>query len=111
MTHTQKRKIVVNDIKYEWCIRGNHIWKDTDHITIYKDDPSKTGTALYLDPFPWGLEIRPRTIANAIRFALRNNWNPEQKGKPIRIGYVNDDFVLLPEGIKNSHEYKSTLKE
>ena len=105
MKKTQKRKIVVNGTAYEWCLRGNKIWRDTDHITIYS--PTSTGAPIYLDPYPWGLEIRPRTIADAIKFALKNGWEPEKKGRPFRIGYLHDTFVVLPDGSKNSYEYET----
>jgi len=82
MTHTQKRKIIVDNMNYEWCIRGNSFWKDGDHITIYKTGIK--GTPIYLDPVPWSLEIRPKTIESAIKFALKANWNPAEKGKPLK---------------------------
>ncbi len=108
MTHTQKRKIIVDDIRYEWCIRGNDIYVTSSYITIYK--PKISGTPIYLDPFPHGLEIRPRVIADVIRFALNKNWKPEQKGSPLKIGFVKNEFVILPEGIENSYEYEKSAE-
>ena len=105
MAHTQKRKIHVNGIEYEWCIRGNDIGvTSANHITIYKT--TINGRPLYLDPYPWALEIRPKTISEAIEFALKNDWIPENKGKSFMLGYLNDTFVVLPEGVKSSHEYQ-----
>ena len=109
MTQTQKRKIAVDGVEYEWCIRGGGIWTATDHITIYK--PKVGGTPIYLDPYPWALEIRPRTVAGVIRFARQGGWVPEDKGKPFRVGFVNNELVVLPEGIGSSHEYEVALRE
>ena len=64
MTRTQKRKIHLDGIEYEWCIRGNTLWDaDVKHIAIYK--PGINGQTLYLDPFSWALEIRPGVIAGS----------------------------------------------
>jgi len=108
MTHTQKRKIYLDGIEYEWCIRGNDLWvTSAKHITIYKSGIN--GRPLYLDPYPWALEIRPKTIKRAIEFANRNGWIPENKGRPFLIGYLHEEFVVLPEGITSSHEYQEML--
>ncbi len=103
MTHTQKRKIVVNEIVYEWCIRGNTLY--AEHITIYK--PRINGTVIHLDIIPWGVEIRPRTVAEVIRFALAINWSPDSNAQPLKVGFVNEGFVVLPEGVNNSLEYEA----
>lgn len=108
MTRTQKRKIIVDGIRYEWCIRGNDISVTSRYITIY--DPAVSGTAIHLDPFPHDLEIRPATIAEAIRFAIKNNWKPEDKGSPLKLGFINKAFVALPKGIETSYEYEQGSK-
>lgn len=107
MTHTQKRKIVVSEIEYEWCIRGNALY--AGYITIYR--PGINGTAIYLDIIPWGVEIRPRTVAEVIKFAIASNWVPENNGQPLKIGFVNENFVELPEGVSNSLEYEAALNK
>lgn len=107
MTHTQIRRIVVNEVQYEWCIRGQAEY--AEHLAIYK--PNTNGISVHLDIIPWGLEIRPRTIAEVIEFSLLNGWVPTDKGQPLRIGYTNDNYIVLPEGCKNSIEYEKHLRK
>ena len=94
MTHNQKRKIVVAERDFEWCIRGDALY--AEHAAIYI--PSINGTVLHLDILPWDVEIRSNTISEVIIFALQNGWVPEVKGKPIKIGFANGQYVLLPLG-------------
>ena len=105
MTHTPKRRIVVDEVQYEWCIRGQIEY--AEHIAIYK--PDINGTPVYLDLIPWGVEIRPRTIAEVIQFSLLNGWDPAKKGQPLRIGFVDNNFIVLPEHCKSSKEYGSVF--
>ncbi len=104
MTSTQKRKLVVNGIQYEWCLRGNRISDKSEHVTIYRPDTS--GQPLYLDALPWEVEIRPKIVKEAILFALSSAWTPDKKGPPFRLGVVEGEFVQLPDGVKNSFEFK-----
>ncbi len=93
MTHTQKRKIYVDSIEYEWSIRGNDLWvTSARHITIYKSGIK--GRPLYLDPYPWALEIRPETIKKAIEFANKNGWIPENKGVAKEKNFKDAETVL-----------------
>ena len=107
MTRTHKRKIVVDDIEYEWSIRGMALY--AEHLAIYK--PSINGTPIHLDIVPWGLEIRPQTVADIIRYCLDNGWHPERKGQPLQVGFAHEQFVLLPEGCSNSLEYEKQKKK
>lgn len=107
MTHTKKRNVVVNDVQYEWCIRGHAMY--AEHLAIYK--LNSNGTSIHLDIIPWGLEIRPRTIVEVIKFSLLNGWIPTDKGLSLRIGYVNDNYIVLPESCKNSKEYEELLQK
>lgn len=107
MTRTQKRKIIVNDIEYEWCIRGHAIY--AEHMAIYK--PNINGTSIQLDIIPWGIEIRPSTVADVILFSLKNGWVPTTKGQPLRIGFSNDKFIILPEDCRNSLDYEKLYKK
>ena len=104
MTNTSKRKIIVKNIEYNWCIRGDRIDGKENHITIFK--PLTNGQTLYLDPYPWALEVRPKIVHKAILFAIENHWFPDENRKPIYLGYSNDEFIVLPKGVKFTHEYK-----
>ena len=62
---------------------------------------------LRIDPYPWHFEIRPATIANAIRFALRNGWTPTVSGPDFHIAFHEGEFIVLPPGIKFVHQLRS----
>lgn len=107
MTHTTKRKIVVNNTEYGWCIHGNDFECKGRYITIYKQ--SVNGQTLYLDPFPWNIEIRPKTVREAILFALQNNWNPVINSSPMYLGFYKNNLIVLPKGIKSTFEYQESI--
>ena len=90
---------MVDDETYFWHLNHNSI--DTavpSHITIQKS--TGKGQILFLDPYPWSFEIRPKTIENGILWSLKNGWNPESTGPPFYVGYRKDRFILLPPGAK-----------
>jgi hypothetical protein len=52
---------------------------------------------LYIDPFPWNFEFRPASIADAIRWAVANEWTSH--GGPTRAMAFDDNLkrnVWLP---------------
>lgn len=67
------------------------------------------GAPLYLDPYPWDLEIRPKVVAEAIRFAQAHGWVAGQKGPPIYIGYHDQQFIMLPDKVTTTWEYLQGL--
>ena len=96
------RKITVNDQTYLWHLNENSIDFEEYHITIRHEKIA--GQILYLDLYSWHLSIRPRTIREAILWALENGWEPKEKGKPIYVGYPDGKFQLLPEGIRFAYQ-------
>jgi hypothetical protein len=91
------RRIVVGEETYLWYLKRNDAWKDSKHIAI-RQEAAPTGQLLLLDMYAWAFEIRPRTIRDAIEFALRNGWTPQEKAQPLYIGFDNLQFVRLPPG-------------
>ena len=59
------------------------------HIVVFTEG---RGQELQIDPYAWALEIRPRTIAAAIRFALQRGWHPDEAGAPFRLGHRDGKF-------------------
>jgi|RhiMetdeSRZDD1v2_1073273.scaffolds.fasta_scaffold744297_2 hypothetical protein len=99
----QPRSIVVDNEPYEWVLRHNSLFVDSDrHIAVYS--PSAKGQTLYLDPYAWEFEVRPKTIAEAIRFALSIGWTPKAVAPPLYLGFRGEQFFRLPEGTRFAHE-------
>ena len=58
---------------------------------------------LFIDPFPWGFEFRPKTVVGAIWWALAEGWTPDRG--PARAMSWNDareQFEWLPEGKRHA---------
>jgi hypothetical protein len=92
------RKLHVDGEDYLWVLAGNTIdGVRESHIAVFLDTRRQR---LLLDPYSWHFEIRPRTIADAIRFALEEGWKPEESGPPLYLGYCEQGFFFLPEGIE-----------
>ncbi len=103
MGRTSMRKIIVNETEFNWCIKGNHLDSSKPaHYTVFL--PGVNGQTLYVDPYVWDLPVGPKTIQRAILFALKNSWNPKQNGKPLYLGYKEDEFLILPEDVKFTYE-------
>lgn len=108
MSKSIKRKIDVQKKDYFWVLDGNTIDGGYDtHIRIHSSKSTKS--ILYLDPYNWHFEIRPKTIRTAILFALGIGWNPEEKGNIMYLSMTKEgEFYRLPEGIKFGYLDNST---
>jgi len=68
MGKPRKRKIIVDQKEYFWVLNSNSIDGLRDqHIRILRNRNTKS--ILYIDPYPWHMEIRPKVIESAIKFA------------------------------------------
>lgn len=81
---------------------GDGIDAKESHIRVHKNKFSRK--VLYIAPYNWEFEVRPKTIAKAIRFAISIGWGTENKSDKIYIALINDSFVEFPEGIKFTFE-------
>jgi hypothetical protein len=98
-----RRKIVVDEEAYEWVLRDNSLAANGErHVAVYS--PSKKGQTLHLDPYAWEFEVRPRTISEAIRFALGIGWTPTSPAPPMYLGFRDDQFFRLPDGMRFAHQ-------
>lgn len=104
MSRKAKRKITVLNKEYLWVLDGNRIdGVRPQHIKIHLTGTEKS--ILYLDPYNWHFEVRPRTIEKAITFALENGWIPEEKGKTLVVSMNREgEFYILPHGINFWYE-------
>jgi hypothetical protein len=108
----QPRSIVVDNEPYEWVLRHNSLFVDSDrHIAVYS--PSAKGQTLYLDPYAWEFEVRPITIAEAIRFALsigRVLAAPRYSKKSVAPPQCRKDTFVLATTLMISKVASSTQK-
>ena len=91
------RKIVVGGTTYVWHLSQNSLELKEAPITIAQADAPRQ--FLHVDPFPALLghcEITPRTIRRVILWALKNGWRPTERRSPLRIGYRDGEFIVLP---------------
>jgi hypothetical protein len=98
------RRIVVDGQPFQWLLPWNSLEFGTVHLSVFAE---KRTQPLRIDPYPWNFEIRPATIANAIRFALRNGWTPAVPGPDFHIAFHEGEFIVLPPGIKFVHQLRS----
>ncbi|MEM7432522.1 MAG: hypothetical protein AAF351_11385 [Pseudomonadota bacterium] len=103
------RQISVDNRSYVWHLNQNSLVFREAHITIAENGVS--GQILYLDPYPWGLEIRPKKVRKAILWAIENGWTPAKKGPPMYLGFQNGEFFILPGEAKFTHEIEPEVSE
>lgn len=85
-----KRKIKVDGELYIWALEGNDAYSSNRWIivTLYGTSHSR----LYIDPYEHDFEIKPSSIAMAIRAARKMGWVPEKNSSEMRIAYSNGTF-------------------
>lgn len=103
MSRSIKRKVVVLGNEYYWVLNSNSVdsYKE-HHIRVHAERDTKS--ILYIDPYPWHLEIRPKTIERAIDFAILSGWNLSDTKKAMYISMNNDEFYVLPEGVEFGYQ-------
>ena len=81
---------------FVWHYDAHCPWCSNDVFTAGRQGQPHV---LFIDPFPWGFELRPKSVAEAIRWAFRQGWTPE--AGPTRSMAFNDDtseFEWLADG-------------
>ncbi|WP_444944361.1 hypothetical protein ACJJIQ_10090 [Microbulbifer sp. ANSA003] len=103
MSRSVKRGIVVDGTRYYWVLNANTIDSSSDtHIRVHKE--GTTGNILYIDPYNWHFEIRPKFIASAIKFALDSGWEECSEGRVMYISYIDEQYQVLPNGTKFGYQ-------
>ena len=101
-----KRKIIVDQKEYFWVLDSNSIDGGHDkHIRVHRNRDTKS--ILYIDPYPWHLEIRPKAIESAIKFARTEGWKPSTMTQPMYISMNNGILYVLPQGILFGNQDKN----
>ncbi|CAB1076853.1 hypothetical protein D1AOALGA4SA_4650 [Olavius algarvensis Delta 1 endosymbiont] len=68
---------------------------------------------MFIDPFPWSFEIKPSSIASAIRWASNNGWTPD-KGmtRAMSLDDKIEKFVWLSDGQRHLYcQNKSEISD
>tara|TARA_B100000674_G_scaffold6879_1_gene5382 strand:- start:2043 stop:2372 length:330 start_codon:yes stop_codon:yes gene_type:complete len=104
MAKPVKRRIIVKGQVFYWVLNGNSI--DTSpnqerHIKVHLKDLTKS--ILYIDPYPWEFQIRPKNIELAIKFAQSQGWDPKKPNCSKYISQKENKFFVLPAGQKFGH--------
>lgn len=89
------RKIVVCGETYNWHYNAHCLWCSEDVFTVGKEGQPYV---LFIDPFPFGEEIRPANVARSVQWAVSEGWSPENG--PTRTMALDDEhneFVWLKE--------------
>lgn len=97
---TSLREITVDGVRYTWWIPGNHVDVDDVHLCVAT---SKHGQQLRVDPYAWAFEIRPATVAEAIRVGLAHGWTPAVNAPPLYLGLIDGALRPLPAGVQFAH--------
>ncbi|MGI0119708.1 hypothetical protein [Zooshikella sp. RANM57] len=92
------RKIVVDEIEYLWHYDACCIFCSDDVFTV-----GQTGRSgyLFIDSFAFGEKIRPKNIADSIKWAVSHGWSPESQSRNMSKNIETDDFYWLPDGVKH----------
>jgi len=97
------RKLVIDGEEYLWHYDAHCPLCSTDVFTIGQ---AGKRFVLYIDPYPWEFEMRPASVAKAVRWALNNGWN--SASGPTRALFWNEaihDFEWLPDGERHEGIY------
>jgi hypothetical protein len=58
---------------------------------------------LFIDPFVWSMEIRPGSVANAVRWARAAGWSPEHgPTRAMALDEVTQGFRWLADGQRHA---------
>lgn len=102
MRHSPRRKLTIGERVFVWSLAGNSIYGPGERHIIVRI-PGLPGRLL-IDPYPWAFAIRPASVANAIKFALSQRWNPAKVAPPFVVSYEREAFIVLPPGVKFYHD-------
>ena len=80
------RQLVVDGASFLWHYDGCCLWCSNDVITVGREG---VPYVLFIDPVAWHFEFRPAQVVDAIRWALKEGWTPENG--PTRAMGLNDE--------------------
>ncbi len=90
------RKIVVDQEEFVWHYDAHCPYCSDDVFTAGKEGAP---FVLFIDPLAWAFEIRPRSVAAAIRWARKGGWSAEEgPTQAIALNHKTDEFQWLAPG-------------
>jgi hypothetical protein len=87
-----KRKIEVDGERYIWTLKGNEVYSSNRWIVVTLHDTGHS--RLYIDPYDHDFEIKPSSIAMAIRTARQMGWAPEKNSGDMRVEHSSGAFKI-----------------
>jgi hypothetical protein len=94
------RKITVDGQEFLWHYDACCVFCSDDVLTAGKEG---TPYVLFIDPFPVSMDMGPRGVASAIRWARQQGWTPDRG--PTRAMTLDDDtqaFRWLGDGQRHA---------
>ncbi|MDY7030732.1 MAG: hypothetical protein SVY10_02350 [Thermodesulfobacteriota bacterium] len=90
------RKLVIDNKDYLWHYDAHCPLCSSDVFTIGR--PGKK-FVLFIDPNPWGFELRPASVVAAITWALKKGWSPDSgPNRSIAWNDKTQEYEWLPDG-------------
>jgi len=93
----RSRRIVVDEQNYRYIITGNDGYIDLILESDEVDGQRLTVSFNYNPDEVWGkqtAQITPSVVKQVINYGLKNEWTPTEKGKEIRVGYIDEKIKL-----------------
>jgi len=89
------RRIVVDGEEFAWHYDVHCVFCSDDVMTAGKQGAPYF---LFIDPYSWSVEVRPRSVAAAIRWARATGWTAERgPTKAMAFDDKSQDFRWLAE--------------
>lgn len=101
MSNKIKRKIHIGSNVYFWVANQKNLSSypfELFHIRVHLARATKS--LLYIDASSWYFELSPKSVKEAIEFALGAGWNPKVSGTTIYVSANESGYYVLPENKK-----------
>jgi len=108
MTNKIRRKVHVGSSIYYWVANQNNLFLSPYkefHIRVYQ--ARNTKSLLYIDASSWYFSFSPKSVREAVEFALTAGWEPKVAGKTMYVSINENGYYILPQGVKYDFERKS----
>ncbi len=93
------RKITIDGINYRWHYSAHCPLCSDDVFTIgFECNPY----VLFIDPFPYHFELKPSSVANAVRWATDSRWTPQKGPTKAMSMDRNGHYIWLPERTRHA---------
>ncbi len=108
MTFPKKntRTIIVDGVQYYWHLNDDF---DLKNSWIVVQHQNSNGQLLWIDPYHYEIAIGPSIVAKAIRYALKQGWEPNDKRQSMRLTYIDNEFRILPDTSAGFEHLKDKL--